>query len=987
MDFKVLGPVEVCRGGQSVGLRSAKQRVLLAALLVDCGRVVPVVRLIDLLWGEHPPLSARNSLQTYVSRLRAQLGGAKTPLETRGQGYVLEIAPEQLDATRFQHLLTTIRAQLASEPGAALALADEALGLWQGRAFGDLAEHPVARAAALRLEELRAVAMEAHAEALLALDRHGDAVAELEAITAAAPLRERPHEQLMRALTAGGRVADALGVQRAFRRRMVDELGVEPSARLRALEQEILRQSPQLFPTPAQSPSRPKHKSGALPRPTGSLHGRDADVENVVRTLDSAPLVTVAGAGGVGKSRLALQVATTLERDHGWSARWCELATVHDQANVGHAVANALDVVVRGGTDPVESLLAVLRTQDVLVVLDNCEHVVDGLIDVLGPLLRHCADLQVLATSRERLGLDGERVYRLRPLAVPAADQTATKNASVRLFVERAHAVRPDFRLTEGNAAAVAEVCRRLDGLPLAIELAAARSAALTPADLAARLDARFELLAGARRGGNPRHLSLVRVIDWSYELLSEPHRRLFERLSLFAGGFSLPLAEQLSAHLDVPSDQVAPLLAALVDKSLVVGPSDDEPPRYALLESLRLYGRQQLGRRDDAADAARAHARVMLDLAEVAEQGLRGADEASWVRRVDSDLGNLRSAMAWARDAIDVDAALGLASSLHRYASWRLRTEVLDWAEPVLALPGAADHPAWAGASATAAIAAILRGDLAAADEHARRGLQVVSADDPARARLLEHRGDVALFAGRFDDAFSEYGAAAAIAAHTGDAQTRTFNLVGQALAACYAGDTARALELAEQARAAAERSANPSALGWAVYTRGEALMSGEPAQALELLEEAGRLARSVHNEFLAGVAMVSAVSLRGRVGTTHAALRGFRQLAQRWQQSGTWTQAWTTLRNLVELLARTHPIQPAAVLYGAAVAASTPVGAEALRLHAAATRLEDCIGTQAFHAALAIGQQMDPADAVHFAIDTIDHLLPLADEPSSQR
>lgn len=977
--FAVLGPVQVHRRGQILSFGSLKQQLLLAVLLVERGGVVSADRLIDLLWGEHPPPSARNSLQTYVARLRRVLtddeASGSDLLTTQGPGYALNASPEQIDAERFARLVSD--AKQRAQPTETAHLLDEALALWRGPAFAGLTDCDAIRGHAVRLEELRLAAIEARVDAYLALGQYPQAVADLEVAIAAQPLRERLHEQLVRALAADGRHVQALEVVRGYRQRLAEELGLDPSPRLTALERDVLRQEPQV--TPQAAPARPVARPGVVPTFTTTLFGREDERDRLVDALDTRRLVTVVGPGGVGKTRLVVEAARARDPDAA-NSRFCDLSAVGVDA-VAHAVAAAAEVNVPPG-QPVDvpAVVGGLRDRELLLVLDGCEHVLSAAASLAHAVLRQCPKVRLLATSRERLGVDGEHVQTLAPLVVPREETPPADAPAVQLFVDRARAAQPGFQLSDDNADAVAEICRRLDGLPLAIELAAARTGALRPADLATRLDERFTLLEGSRRAGDQRHRTLHQVVDWSYRLLDESQQRVFERLAVVPGGFTLDLAERLCASHDVSVSAVAGCVADLVDKSIVVAGGSD-PPRYAQMETLRAYGRERLRERGETQRVAHAHAVAMTDLAEYAARMLATAEEGQWIARLDLELVNLRAAHSWARQAGDARLALRLSAALHRYGCWRLRHEVLGWAEAAVAMDTPDDEAALPAACAAAGVAAWLRGDLDAAAGHARRGLAAATDDHlAARGLLCEVVGDVALFSGRLDDALTAYADAARLAGDAGDEQTAVHNLAGGALAHAYSGRTREALDLVAAAHDRATRSSNPSAAAWVRYTRGEVLAGEDPERALTLIAEACALAASVRNEFIVGVAEVSMASLRTRLGDPVRALRGFADLITRWQRTANWTQQWTTLRNLVELLIELGADESAAVLHAATTAPETGApsfGAEAAKLRAAAEKARQRLDSQAYQAAAERGRRLSAKDAVRTATEAIEGLL----------
>lgn len=636
MRVRVLGTLEVVADDDTaVPLASPKLRRLLAALVVNAGSVVSADRLADVVWGDDPPENPTGALHNLVSRLRRRLrsdDGRSVTVATQAPGYTLTLDRDMLDATRFADLVERARAA-SGDPAAAAGLYDEALALWRGEAYAEFLDEPFARAEAARLGELRATAAEERIEAALALGRTDDAIARLEPLIAAQPLRERPRALLMVALYRAGRQADALAAYRRYREVVETELGLEPSAELRALEQQILRGDPQLAgpsvapeppvvdePTDDVVPSAPL---AGLPREP-DLVGRDGLVAQVCEALGAGGLVTLIGPGGVGKTSVALRAATLVGPDHGEGPWWCELASVDTDAAVAEVVMTALDARPRAGMTTAQGIVEVLRPRRGLLVLDNAEHVIGGVAALAAAVVGSCPRIAVLVTSRERLGVPEERVVEVPPLAVPPAGDGGDGDArmispAVELFTRRA-ASAGRFALTPDNIATVTDICRRLDGVPLALELAATRMRSMTPDDLAARLSWRFRVLRGGRRGGAARHRTLRAMVDWSYDLLDERARVVFDRLAVFAGTFTLDAAEHVVAGAgdgDVDARDVADVLGDLVDASMVAAHTGAHVARYGLLDTLRAYGRERLGARGGTGATRHAHATYYVDLAE----------------------------------------------------------------------------------------------------------------------------------------------------------------------------------------------------------------------------------------------------------------------------------------------------------------------------------------------------------------------------------
>jgi predicted ATPase/DNA-binding SARP family transcriptional activator len=686
MRFRVLGPLEVEADSGPVVLGGPKERRLLAQLLVRPNQVVPVETLVRALWGAEPPKSAPKILQAHVVRLRHALepdrarGAAGQVLVTRDPGYLLQVASGALDATRFEALAAQARRALAGDAAdGAAAMLREALGLWRGQAFEEFLDTDFGAAEADRLAELRLVALEDRIEADLRLGRHRELVAELEGLVHEQPLRERLWAQLMLALYRSGRQADALLAYQRARSVLVEELGIDPGAELQRLHQAILVQDPALD---AAAPERdlPRHN---LPERLTSLVGRNVELGELAKLVEQHRLVTVIGPGGAGKTSLAVALAERLVAGHPDGVWLVELAALRDPTLLAEAVAVTLglseEAAGPGIPLPAERLATFAADKAMLLVLDNCEHLVGACTELVGRLLQAGPRVRVLATSREVLGVPGEVVWPIPPLAVPdpaEADDQATAPEvlagfdAVRLFVERATSAHPGFALDTANAPVVAELCRRLDGLPLAIELAAARVRALPPVELAARLEDRFRLLAGGARALDPRQQTLRATVDWSWDLLEERDRRLLRRLSVFSGGWTVAAAEAVCGGDGLEAAEVLDGLFRLVDRSLVVAAGGD-PARFTLLETLRAYGTKRLAEAGEAEAVAARHTAWCLALA---EQAATHRTARPWLRRVAADYDNLQAALDRAMAAPDPDTALRLASALGWYW-WTERT------------------------------------------------------------------------------------------------------------------------------------------------------------------------------------------------------------------------------------------------------------------------------------------------------------------------
>lgn len=950
--YHVLGPLEVRLDGAEVAVPAGTQRALLALLLLGRGRAVPVERLYRGLWGEDQPRDPRASLHTAVARLRRTLGHAGAALRTAPPGYALDLSPAALDADRFTELHARARELLGTDgPDAAsgeqaaeaVGLLRSALDLWRGPAWAEFAEG-MASGDALRLEEARLAAREDLATALLRSGDLAGAVGRLEQLVEEHPLRDRAVALLVDALHRYGRTADALAGYARYRERLADELGLDPSPTLAALHERVLRQElpePVATRPPPAAPvaahlgrsagasagSGPLRRTAeaidamqAIPaQPTGpptrraptaavpGLVGRDDEVAAVAALVDAGGLVTVVGPGGVGKTRLTQHVAVCSGRP----VCWVDLAPVRDRPGVVQAIADALGV----DGPPEMAVQAALRDQPAdaptLLVLDNCEHVLNEVAHVLSAAAASSGT--VLSTSRERLGLPGERVFPLGPLAVPEPGATDPDAPAVALFLERAREAGVDLA---GDADAVrraGEVCRSLDGLPLAVELGAARIGTLTLDDLAERLDRRFDLLTRGLRTGPTRHRTLRSVVDWSYELLDPEEQAVFTDLAVFPSGFDLAAVEAVLGDHTVPVGRVADVVAQLAGRSMLVRPGPTGRGRYRMLETLRQYAVSRLAP-DRLAEVRRRHAQWAIGLAERARAGVEGPDEARWTGVLDDLLDDLRAAWRWTRESRDLDGAERLLGGTWRWAHWRLRADVLAWGRRLLR-----DRPDDAPlvAHVAAAGCAWLEGD---PDEALRActGAPLSDDGDEHRAGLAEMTGDVHLAQGDLAAAVEAYRRAAEEAAECGDRVQESVALSNQVLARTYSGlslgdELARALSLADASR-------NPSAMAFARYAEGEAHAEPDPARAMAALEEAHRLAESVGNRLTAGLSLTALVALRARSAPVEpATFELFDRVIRHWTTTRNRTLLVTAIRNLVILLGRVDDAAGALELWSA--------------------------------------------------------------------
>lgn len=662
MDFRVLGPLEVSVGGEPRALPGSGERALLVLLLLDPRRVVSADTLIDALWGEALPANPVNALQGRVSRLRRALLAAGLPetlVVARRPGYLVDVDPDEVDAHRFVRLVGEARRAVGQDSVAAARLYVEALGLWRGPALAEFSGEEWSQREAARLEELRLAATEEWIDLELAAGRHGEVVPALEALVAQHPLRERLHSQLMVALYRCGRQADALAVYQRLRDTLSEDLGLDPSIELRELEQAILRQDRRLAAPARDDSDVPTN----LPERLTSFVGRGRELQQVRELVDARRLVTLTGPGGVGKTSLATELAAAVAgsfRDGVWLVK---LAAVHDGRAVASIIADMVGAPRRDGA-PEDQLTRYLKPRSVLILLDNCEHVADASAALAERLLAGCPRLRLLATSREPLAVPGEVQYALPPLDVPPRDATpddVPAYASAALFADRARATLPGFELDHVTAPVVAQICRRLDGIPLAIELAAARVKTLTLPEIAAHLDDRFRFLVGGARTADARQQTLRATVEWSHQLLDEQERIVFRRLSVFSGGWTVQSAEQVTAGGGVDRGEILGLLARLVDRSLITADHGEGSTRFRMLETLRQYAEEQLVAAGEHERLKEAHAAYFTALAEEAEPALRGAQQGHWLHRLRLERDNVRAALTWCRQHASANPDLGL--------------------------------------------------------------------------------------------------------------------------------------------------------------------------------------------------------------------------------------------------------------------------------------------------------------------------------------
>jgi predicted ATPase/DNA-binding SARP family transcriptional activator len=798
--FRVLGPLEVWRDGEQLGLGAAKQRALLGLLLIRRGAVARDV-LIDALWGEKPPTGARNTLQVYVSRLRRLLGDAV--IETTSTGYQLHVEPDSVDAQRFESLFRNGQELLARDGAeAALDALSTALALWRGPAFADLRYEAFAQAEAGRLDELRLACVEERIDAELALGRHAGLVGELESLIVEHPLRERLRGQLILALYRSGRQSEALAQYQAARRMLADELGLEPTPELRALERMILAHDPTLAP-----PAAPASPRSNLPLQPTPFIGREAETAALVEVIRAGGrrLVTLTGAGGSGKTRLAIEATAQIAGDYPDGVWWVPLQALADP--------NLVPATIAGAIDAKGELAGDIGDKRMLLLLDNFEQLLDA-----GPetaaLLASCRNLTLLVTSRERLHVAAEREFLVAPM---------NEDDAALLFDE--HSVRP------GGAEVVAEICRRIDCLPLAVELAAAQTRTLAPEEILARLDERLPLLAGGPRDAPARQRTLSAAIEWSVNLLEPNQKTLFGQLSMFADGGDL---EAVAAVCELSDAEASERLSSLVDKSLARQSFDVlGRPRYSMLQTVREYATDLLEAGGRRPAMRRRHAEYFCSLLDRAVRIGNGEDvgtDDDADQRVLHELGNLREALAFALAEGDLELALTLAGTGNAWGPGGAAVEGRVWLRRVLDRTEHIRTPRRARAVAALGGLELVLGNLrngeGLIDE--ARALYAACADVEGEFRAIEGLITLAAYRGDQERCRSLIERAQALAGEVSDYQ-RAQLLFAEADVASYDGADDRADRLRTEGLELVERLGVPRRIwawqllniGWSLILR----------------------------------------------------------------------------------------------------------------------------------------------------------------------
>ena len=684
MRIAVLGPLLVVVDGRDVAITGGRLRSLLTQLALAAPHPVSPTSLAESVWPDEAPADVANALQSLVSRLRRALGDPGA-IRQSPAGYALAVDRADVDVHEFTRLARSAHAELSSNrPDAGATHAEAALALWRGDPPDELAA---------QLSELFLQVRGDLLDARLRLGEAGEVVAELDELVAEFPLRERYSELLIRALAGDGRPAEALAAYERLRDRLANDLGTDPSNALQELHLSVLRGEV--------APIERTVTRDALPASLTSFVGREDQLKRIAELLASARLITLVGPGGAGKTRLAIESGRTLgstgaARDGVWLAELAPVVNPDDVAQaiydgIGLRVASLLERAGQSSRDVIDRLVEVLRERSAVLIVDNCEHILEAAAQVTTALLSRCPQLRIITTSREPLGVVGEALVPVPPLEQPSADSLDPADyPAVRLFADRAAAVAPDFALTPDALGPVVEIVRRLDGLPLAIELAAARMRSMSVDQIAARLNDRFRLLAGGNRAAVARHRTLRAVVEWSWELLEDDERDLAERLAVFSGAISVDAAAAVcGAGVDV---DVESGLTSLVEKSLLQLVVNREESRYRMLETIREFGLDRLAARGAVAEVRATHAVFFGELVATAEPLIRTGDQLPWMRRLEVEQSDILSAVKFLADSGEGQRALEMVVGLAWF--WMIlgrHGEVATWTK--IALDAAGDR------------------------------------------------------------------------------------------------------------------------------------------------------------------------------------------------------------------------------------------------------------------------------------------------------
>ncbi|MDK1010611.1 MAG: BTAD domain-containing putative transcriptional regulator [Actinomycetota bacterium] len=904
--IRFLGPFEMVVDGQHVDLGGPKQRALLAYLVLHVGEPVSIARLVEAVWGDGAPKGAIRSLRTYASNLR-RLAGSTVDVRGAQGTYCLRLRSIETDVDRFRRAVAN--ANEVEDPHEISAILESALDLWRGPFLADV-DRPWVQdeSSILELERQRAVAR--WAEATIAEGGSDRVIPVVERSVSEAPLDERLSGLLMRALYRSGRQADALAVYRRLRTRLTEELGVQPGPELQKLEEQILLHEVSMDGV---------EPRWLLPAPASDLVGRSVEIEDLLARTEQVRLLTLTGPGGVGKTRLAIEVGRRIIEVGDQPVFFADLSSVLDESAVDAVLASSAGVQPHPDTGPLVGLIEYLRPRKAVLIVDNCEHLAGTVARSLAALVRGCPQLVVVATSRSPLYVDGELEWRTPSLALPdrsgASIGDLRRWPAVELLLQRAPNA---FQVTDANVGDVVELCRSLDGLPLALELAASRLGSMTPAEILATLGSRVQL----SRGDSPdesRHATLGATIDWSYELLPEEPRKLLIRLGVMSGEFLFEDVLAVCSPQAESPDDVRHQLSTLVDQSLVMAETSGTRTRYRLLETIRRFAIVHLG--EDEPDVRTRHTRHFAELAEVEAARLLTSEEGDAILKLSSVHDNLRGAISWAMETGDMDSASQIVASLPDGGYWRSRNELVRWAGWVWEHTTPSD-PRWRAVCGSAARGAWMDGRF----DDALRFASAPGVEIGTVIAQCSHPDDViadiALYRGDAQTALEHYSQVAEEANESGDLTREVWATYYVAVTNTVLGRATEAADAATRALSGARETGNPTALAFSLYANGLVVKHRMPAEAIAMFEEAVRMADSVRNDWFCGIARMELASVKVSHGDPDGGFRDFAGVVDHWHRAGDDTQLRHTWRYLVRALNDVGLHEEAAVLTGALLA-----------------------------------------------------------------
>jgi predicted ATPase/DNA-binding SARP family transcriptional activator len=981
LKFGLLGPTVIVGEEGEIAVRGTLRRRLLIRLLLSANLPVSPDRLIEDLWDGTAPPSAESTLKSHVSLLRRSLGPER--LTHRDGGYVLALDPDEFDVTLFEQDASGGRSLLrAGEFDRAADVLAKALDHWRGPAITDVADAVWAKPEAVRLDELRAMVIEGRLEARLAMGHSQEVIADAEMAVAEHPLREGPWASLITALYRCGRQSEALRSYQRLRQVLAEELGINPSPQLVALEGAILRQDPAIGPSLLLGHRAPDRRSHNLPRELTSFIPRPTELADIAALLEKSALVTLTGAGGTGKTRLAVRAA--------WSAAdsydqvWlCELAPLQSGGQLVRDLAASMGCAEQPGVDLLRTVEQHLADGQSLVVLDNCEHIVGPVATLVTQLLRSVASLRVLATSRAPLGVEGEVTYRVPSLSIPDRDVILTVDdllayESVTLFAERAASHRPGYRLGPDDCRAATTICVRLDGIPLALELAASRTRSMSINDIASRLDDSFEILSGGPRSASARQQTLKACIDWSYDLLTPEERLALIRLAVFVGGFDLAAAEHVVATGGQASS-IVDTVSSLVDQSLLQVHANGQSARYRMLETVRQYALGRLSEvgSEEETDARAAHSAYYLQLVEEAAPHFVDGDHLAWRIRLDAEHENLRTAFTTLAAQSSSDDALRFGAAVSRW--WNTRGfygQEVELLETALDRPDRLVPPLVRGRALSAAGYLLFRrGETNKAERRLDEALGIASAEASSalRADALKTMAWIAERRGHHDEAVQLAGQAVDAAIDSGERYliARAHDVRGATLQ--HSDATGARIEYAEalrHSRSAKDAMAQVTALNNLAILE---LEVGDYRAAERCFGEARLIAEDIRDEALLpfidyGIGVTAVVDSNMRVAEN--------ALAEAWhgaRLTGQRSLVAYALLGLGAVRVATDRVESGALLLGASSALFEELGEQPERVEAdmfqkAVETTRQHLGTAADRT-LAAGRLLPSTDVVRLA------------------